>query len=85
MPDSPLFEFDPSPEAVINPTIHRPPLGFPSCAVVCWFGNVVATRTEGLAPAYHVPFEHGDHPICIIDHRGREVAWSVPASARPPR
>ena len=83
MPDSPLFEFDPSPEAVINPTIHRPPLGFPSCAVVCWFGNVVATRTEGLAPAYHVPFEHGDHPICIIDHRGREVALVSPGVGAP--
>jgi hypothetical protein len=24
--DHPLFEFDPSPEAVINPSIHRPKL-----------------------------------------------------------
>ena len=28
--EHPLFEFDPSPEAVINPSIHRPMLGFPS-------------------------------------------------------
>ena len=28
--DHPLFEFDPSPEAVINPSIHRPMLGLPA-------------------------------------------------------
>jgi len=83
MPDSPLFEFDPSPDAMINPTIHLPPLGFPSCAVVCWFGNVVAARTAGLAPAYHVPFEHGDHPICIIEHRGRDIALVSPGVGAP--
>jgi uridine phosphorylase len=83
MPESPLFEFDPSPVAMINPSIHRPPLGFPDRAVVCWFGNVVAARTVGLSPAYHVPFEHGDHPICTIEHRGRDVALVSPGVGAP--
>ena len=83
MPDSPLFEFDPSPDAMINPSIHHPPLGFPDRAVVCWFGNVVAARTAGLAPTYHVPFEHGDHPICVIDHRGRDIALVSPGVGAP--
>jgi uridine phosphorylase len=72
--DHPLFEFDPSPEAVINPSIHRPPLGFPPRAVMCWFGDVVRQRTEGMDAVYHVPFEHGDHPVHILDHRGTAVA-----------
>lgn len=81
--DSPLFEFDPSPDAVINPSIHAPRLGFPARAVMCWFGNVVRDRTAGLDPVHQVPFEHGDHPICIIEHRGQEVALVSPGVGAP--
>src|SRR3954453_20680013 len=83
MMDSPLFEFDPSPVAMINPSIHPPPLGFPPAAVVCCFGNVVAARTAAVTPAYHVPFEHGDHPICIVEHRRRDVALVSPGVGAP--
>jgi uridine phosphorylase len=81
--DVPLFEFDPSPDAVINPSIHRPRLGFPERAVVCWFGNVVRERTVGIEPVHHVPFEHGDHAICIIEHRGTPVALVSPGVGAP--
>jgi uridine phosphorylase len=80
---SPLFEFDPSTSAVINPSVHRPPLGFPAHAVMCWFGNVVAERTVGIDPAHHIPFEHGDHPICVIEHRGVPVALVSPGVGAP--
>lgn len=84
MPRSlPLFEFDPSAEAVINPSIHRPPLGFPQHAVMCWFGNVVRERTVGIEPIYRVPFEHGDHAICVIEHRGIPVALVSPGVGAP--
>jgi uridine phosphorylase len=79
----PLFEFDPSPDAVINPSIHRPPLGFPQHAVMCWFGNVVRERTAGIEPVHHVPFEHGDHPICVVEHRGIPVALVSPGVGAP--
>jgi uridine phosphorylase len=81
--DHPLFEFDPSPDAVINPSIHRPPLGFPDRAVMCWFGNVVGERTAGLQPVHHVPFEHGDHAICVVQHRGVDVALVSPGVGAP--
>lgn len=81
--DHPLFEFDPSTDAVINPSIHRAPLGFPERAVMCWFGNVVRERTEGLVPAHNVPFEHGDHAICIIQHRGVDIAMVSPGVGAP--
>lgn len=81
--DHPLFEFDPSPDAVINPSIHRPPLGFPDRAVVCWFGNVVRERTVGVDPVHRIPFEHGDHDVCVIEHRGREVALVSPGVGAP--
>jgi uridine phosphorylase len=81
--DHPLFEFDPSLEAVINPSIHQPRPGFTQRAVMCWFGNVVRERTAGIEPLHHVPFEHGDHPICVIDHRGYEVALVSPGVGAP--
>jgi uridine phosphorylase len=81
--DHPLFEFDSSTDAVINPSIHRPPLGFPQRAVMCWFGNVVRERTVGFEPVHNVPFEHGDHPICVIEHRGESVALVSPGVGAP--
>lgn len=79
----PLLEFDPSTEAVINPSIHRAPLGFPQHAVMCWFGNVVRDRTAGIEPVHHVPFEHGNHPICIVEHLGIPVALVSPGVGAP--
>jgi uridine phosphorylase len=81
--EHPLFEFEPSPEAVINPSIHRPMLGFPSRAVMCWFGNVVRDRTIDVEPVHNVPFEHGDHAICIIAHKGYDVALVSPGVGAP--
>ena len=79
----PLFEFDPSREAVINPSIHAPLLGFPQHAVMCWFGNVVRERTDHVEPVHHIPFEHGAHAICVIEHRGVPVALVSPGVGAP--
>ena len=81
--DHPLFEFDPSSDAIINPSIHRATLGFPQRAVMCWFGNVVTERTVGLEPVHHVPFEHGDHAICVVQHKGVDVALVSPGVGAP--
>ncbi|KAI9030608.1 family 1 purine phosphorylase [Hyaloraphidium curvatum] len=74
----PLLEFDPSPIAVINAASKHGtaplPVAFPRHAVLCWFGDVVAKRTSSLERVYAVPFEHGEHPIHIVEHRGKEVA-----------
>ena len=79
----PLHEFDPATDAVINPSVHRPRLGFPQRAVMCWFGDVVRQRTAGIEPMHNVPFEHGDHPICVIDHQGEQVALVSPGVGAP--
>ncbi|MCU1360645.1 MAG: hypothetical protein JWN99_1934 [Ilumatobacteraceae bacterium] len=81
--EHPLFEFDPSQDAVINPSIHRAPLGFPERAVMCWFGNIVHERTVGLEPVHNIPFEHGDHAICVVQHRGVPVALVSPGVGAP--
>ena len=81
--DLPLLEFDPSTEAVINPSRHRPLAGFPNRAVMCWFGDVVRSRTLDLAAVHHVPFEHGPHPVHVIRHRGVDVALTNPPVGAP--
>lgn len=81
--DVPLFEFDPSQKAVINPWRYRPQLGFPERAVMCWFGDVVRARTEGLEPVHQVKFEHGDHAVFVVTHRGVEVALTNPPVGAP--
>ncbi|MFZ9629036.1 MAG: nucleoside phosphorylase [Ilumatobacteraceae bacterium] len=81
--DIPLFEFDPTREAVINPSIHAPLLGFPRHAVMCWFGNVVRQRTAHVDPVHHIPFEHGAHAVCVIEHRGVPVALVSPGVGAP--
>ncbi len=81
--DHPLFEFDPSVDAVINPWLHRPQLGFPERAVMCWFGDVVRTRSADLEAVHHVPFEHGPHAIYVVTHRGVDVALTNPPVGAP--
>lgn len=79
----PLEEFDPNPDAVINPSVHPARLDMPGRAVLCWFGNVVRQRTEGIEPLHQVPFEHGDHAICVVEHRGERVALVSPGVGAP--
>ncbi len=81
--DLPLLEFDPSPTALIDPSLHRPQLGFPDRAVVCWFGDVLRTRAAELEAVHHIPFEHGDHPIWVVEHRGVRVALVNPGVGAP--
>lgn len=70
----PLFEFDPSPTAVINPGIHKPIDGFPERAVVTWFGDVFRHKFRDHRPVYTIPFEHGPHDVFVLSHNGHDVA-----------
>jgi nucleoside phosphorylase len=64
-------------------TVHPKPMLFPTRAVMCWFGNVVRDRTVDVVPVHNVPFEHGDHAICVIEHKGHEVALVSPGVGAP--
>jgi uridine phosphorylase len=73
-PSHPLFEFDASPVAVINPSIHKPIDGFPERAVVTWFGDVFRRKFASQQPVYVIPFEHGPHPVYVMSYDGHDVA-----------
>ncbi len=79
----PLHEFDPSPHALINPSIHPSRAGFPERAVMCWFGDVVRERTLGSEVLHKIPFEHGDHAVCVVQHNGVDVALISPGVGAP--
>lgn len=79
----PLHEFDDSWDAVINPWQRRRPPDFPERAVACWFGDLVRRVTEGSNAVAHIEFEHGHHPIHIIEHAGERLAVFNPGVGAP--
>jgi uridine phosphorylase len=82
-PHLPLHEFDAAQEAVINPWRRHHPADFPERAVACWFGDLLRSLTAGLVPIAVIDFEHGDHPIHVIEHAGERVAIFNPGVGAP--
>jgi uridine phosphorylase len=80
---TPLHEFDPSTVAVIDPSRYWGEAVVPERAVLCWFGDVVRERTAGLRPVYEVGFEHGPHPMFVIEHAGEQVLLFNPGVGAP--
>lgn len=79
----PLFEFEESQTAVINPPMRRRVDNFPELAVACWFGDVQRKRFAGQDPIYRIPFEHGDHEVHIVEHLGKRIAVFNPGVGAP--
>ena len=79
----PLFEFEESQTAVINPPMRRRVGNFPELAVACWFGDVQRKRFTGQDPIYRIPFEHGDHEVHVVEHLGKRIAVFNPGVGAP--
>ena len=79
----PLFEFEESQTAVINPPMRRRVDNFPELAVACWFGDVQRKRFAGQDPIYRIPFEHGDHEVHGVEHLGKRIAVFNPGVGAP--
>ncbi len=79
----PLHEFDPNPIAVINPAHDRRSVVLPRVGVLCWFGDVVRERMVEQEVVYNIQFEHGPHPVVVIEHNGVEVALACPGVGAP--
>lgn len=80
---SALFEFDPTPRAVIEPAHHRSPRALPERGLMCWFGDTVRHRTAEVTPAFVIHMEHGDHPVWVLDVDGIDVAVTNPPVGGP--
>ena len=79
----PLFEFEESQTAVINPPMRGKVDNFPELAVACWFGDVQRKRFAGQDPIYRIPFEHGDHEVHVVEHLGKRIAVFNPGVGAP--
>lgn len=76
--DFPILEFDPAPEALIEPTkVVRPIEGLPERCVMCFFQEVIeeACGNDRARVVTRLRWEHGMHPLYDLDAgNGRRVA-----------
>jgi purine-nucleoside phosphorylase len=82
----PLLEFDPERNAILNPHhILQTREGFPACAVICFFHDVLAElRDRGEAEQTgFLTSEAGPNPILTVEFEGRPVAVIQPGIGAP--
>lgn len=77
---APILEFDPTPEAMIEPSRHIRPEDVPEYCVVCFFKDVLDTVVTDHNARIAVPnrWEDGPHPLYEMEYLGRRVAFYHP-------
>jgi len=81
----PILEFDPAPEAIIEPSRLIKPVGAPEHCVICFFQEVVTqVRDERQAQVIaHHRWEDGPHPVYEINLDGKRLAFVHPGVGGP--
>ncbi len=76
----PILEFDPTPEAVIEPSRVIEPIDAPEHCVICFFREVIEKlAADGGARVIAVErSEMGEHPLYELDVAGRRLAFFHP-------
>jgi uridine phosphorylase len=76
----PIFEFDPTPEAMIEPSRTIRARDVPEHCVLCFFGDVIAKTVSAHNARIIVPnrWEDGPHPLYEMEYQGRRVAFYHP-------
>jgi len=75
-PDAPILEFDPDPNAVVEPhaVVEAGP-NFPERAVLCFFSQVLDRLEREKAPVlFELEAAHGVHPVFGFDVDGEQIA-----------
>ena len=74
----PILDFDPDPQAIINPPQDVDGVDMPKHVVICFFRevieNVVSTHKADVITQLHS--ENGTHPVYSISFEGRN--WLFP-------
>jgi len=73
----PILEFDPSPDAVINPSEHYHPIPGAECCVICFFREVIekVVREHPVEVIGTLKSEMGSHPLYRLPVGDRHVAF----------
>ncbi len=81
--DAPILEFDPAPDAAINPHLER--VDMPEHCVVCFFQDVIThlVETHHARVLSHQRSEIGLHPLYEIDFKGERLAFFHPGVGAP--
>lgn len=83
--DYPILEFDPSPQAFIEPSQVIRPRDVPEYCVVCFFREVIerVVAEHGARMLTENCWEDGPHPLYEISYRGRRLAFFHPGVGAP--
>ena len=81
----PILEFDPTQEAMIEPTAVIEPRDVPTHVVLCYFQDIIehVVREHGGRQLARLRSEIGDNPIYEIDYGGRRLAIVHPGVGAP--
>lgn len=81
----PILEFDPTPEAIIEPSRLIKPRDVPEHCVICFFREVVDTVVHEHAAKLILEdkWEDGAHHFYEIEHDGRRLAFLHPGVGAP--
>ena len=83
--DFPILEFDPDPDALIDPRRVIAPIEVPARCVLCFFQDVITDlgRAGRLRQIACQRSEIGDHPVYLLELHGRQVAVFHPGVGAP--
>lgn len=81
----PILEFDPAPEAIIEPRKIIKPIDIPECCVLCFFQDVIrAVCGDGKAAIiHHLVSEVGRNPVYALDINDQQVTVAHPGVGAP--
>jgi len=83
-PDAPILEFDPSPNAVVEPHRVINEGASPSRMVLCFFRSVVdRIRDSGASVLFELEAAHGIHPVYGVAVDGQEIGVFHPGVGAP--
>jgi len=84
-PNVPILEFDPTPEAIIEPSQVIKPLDIPQRCVLCFFPDILQAHHEAghLRQVHHLYSEMGYNPVYILEHAGQSLTVTHPGVGGP--
>jgi uridine phosphorylase len=81
----PILEFDPNPDAILNPSQIRNPKDAPAHVVICFFADILSDlKAQGkLELLANLKSEIGLHPLYIYQHGDRQLLVFHPGIGAP--
>lgn len=82
---APILEFDPSPQALIEPSVVYRKLDVPEHCVLCFFKEVIEKIAHENGATIHAThhWEDGPHHLYEIQYQGRRLAFMHPGVGAP--